>query len=133
MFCNEGEIAVCSEERQFIANAQLGDHGVDRADLNAGAATEIAEIGRFNMIAAVRRNQGDGAEAIDDFAMSARAGKALQQFLKDEPGGDDVCAIGERELESRDFWYGRWGVASEGQRPDTGVHKEGQLRDRSAL
>jgi hypothetical protein len=38
----EDKIVVGCQQLQVVANAELRDHGVDRADLQAGAAAAIA-------------------------------------------------------------------------------------------
>ena len=50
----ENKIVVACQQHQVVTNAELRDHGVDRADLQAGAAAAIAQIRSVDVIHPVR-------------------------------------------------------------------------------
>lgn len=81
---NEIEVVVDAQQCQIVPDAELGEQGVDRADLNSGSAASISEFGRRNVILTVGLEQRKRCEALDYLCARLRAGEALKQFLKDE-------------------------------------------------
>ena len=75
-----------------MANAHLRQNGIDRANLQTGATTAIAQFRRGDVILPVGREKRQGCEPIDDVLARPRAGKSLQQFLQDETGDHDGLA-----------------------------------------
>ena len=60
------EVFVGGQHRQIVANTQLRQEGVDRSDLNSGAAAAVAKFGRVHMIAPIGNEKRKGGKAIDD-------------------------------------------------------------------
>ena len=80
----EHKIVVRCQQHQVVTNAELRDHGVDRADLHTGAAAAIAQLRSIDVIHPVRSKQREGRKTVNDVLSRLRARKPLQQFLQDE-------------------------------------------------
>ncbi len=72
-----------------MTNAELCKQRIDRADLDTGLATGVAQIRRTDMVFTVRLKQRQSGEAFDDLGGCLGAGKALQELLEDKAGGND--------------------------------------------
>lgn len=72
-----------------MANAELGEQCVDRADLYSRTSAPIAQVRRANMVVAIRDNECQCGEPCDKVPESARPAEALQKFLQHESGGYD--------------------------------------------
>jgi len=86
-----------------MADAELGQEGVDRSDLNAGPAATVPQFRGIDVIAAVRREQRESRESLHDLSPSARPRETLEQLLKDEPGRDDGFTRADRTGQFADF------------------------------
>jgi hypothetical protein len=76
-----------------VADAELGEQCVNRADLNAGKSAAITQVRRTNTVIAIRNNERQRCEPCNDVSVSAGPSEALQEFLQHEPGGHDgFCA-----------------------------------------
>ena len=127
------EIVVGRQERKLVADAELREHGVDRADLQAGPATTISQVRGIDVILPVRGQKRQGGEPVDDVFARPRAGESLQQFLQNQPRGQDSVATFEGIAQRPHLW-GRCGlVAAECKRPDTRIDEQAHERERSAL
>jgi hypothetical protein len=78
---NSHEVVVGRKKRQIVPKAELRQNRINGADLQPCAAAAIAKLGGLDMVLAVGREQGQGAEALDDLTAVAGPGKALQQLL----------------------------------------------------
>ena len=68
----------------------LGQQRIDRADLDTGLATRVAQAGGTDMILAVGLEERQSGEALDDLGARLGPRKALQEFLENQPRrGDD--------------------------------------------
>ena len=69
-----GEVLVGGQQRERVANAELREQRIDGADLDTGTAAAIARLGRVDVVLAVGRVKGPGAEPVDDVLPCARPG-----------------------------------------------------------
>ena len=118
------EVVIGGEQRQLVTNAQLRKHGVDRADLQAGATTAISQLRGIDVILPVWGQKRQGREPINDVFACPRAGESLQQFLQDEPRGYDAVAAFEGVAQRACLWRGGGSVAPEGKRPDASIDEQ---------
>ncbi len=79
-----------------MANAKLRDHGVYRADLQAGTAASIAQLRSVDVILPVRSQERQRRKAVNDVFSCLGARKSLQQFLQDETCDYDRFTAFER-------------------------------------
>lgn len=68
---------------------KLRKKGVDRAHLNAGATTAVAQLCSVDVILPVRAEEWQGGESLDDVPARSRSGEPLKQLLQNEPRGHD--------------------------------------------
>jgi hypothetical protein len=68
MRSSELEVVVGAQERQMVANAQLSEERVDRANLDACSAAFVSEISGCDMVFAIRLQQGKRCESFDDLS-----------------------------------------------------------------
>ena len=127
------EIVVGRQQGKLMANAELRQNGIDRAKLQTGATTAISEFRRIDVILAVGRQKWQDCESVDDVFARPRAGKSLQQFLQDQPGGQDSIATFEGIAQRRYLRGRRDLVASKGKRPHAGIDEQAHRRVRSTL
>jgi len=116
-----------------MTDAKLRQESVDRPDLDAGAATDIAQIRCANVILPVGHKKRHRREAIQNLCSRFRPGKALQQLLQHETGRQQ-CFAGLDRADQRAQWrrIDRT-IPPQGQRPDAGINEQAQSRARSAL
>ena len=133
MPCGEDEIVVGCQQGQAVANAELRDHGIDRADLQAGAAAAIAQFRSIDVILPVRSQQRKRRKTVNDVLSRLRAGKSLQQFLQDETRDYDSFSTFQRVTQYANLRGGRNLVAAERERPDARIDEQRHRRERSAL
>lgn len=127
------KIMVRRQHPQIVPQAKPRKQRVDCSDLDAGAATVVAQGGRLDMVLSIGPEQRQCRKSLDDVLVRPRAGKALQQFLQDQTGGYDRVAVSERLTQSADFGDFHYRIATKGKRPNARVDKESHERDRSAL
>ena len=127
------EIVVGRQQHQVVANAQLRDDRVDRANLQAGATTAIAQFRGLDMIQPIRSQEGQRRKAVNDVLSRLRAGKSLQQFLQDQTRDYNRFTAFERVAQYVNLRGGRNLVAAEREGPDARIDEEGHRRERSAL
>jgi hypothetical protein len=83
---SQGEIPVGREHGQLMIDTELREQSVDGPQLHAGAAASVAKRRGLNMIVPIRHEKGKSRKALDDVLSRPRAGKPLQQLLKDDAG-----------------------------------------------
>jgi hypothetical protein len=131
-----GDIAKVPIDRQYrevVVETELRQQRIDRADLNAAASAFVSQSGRVHMVEPVRNEQRQRSEPIEDLLAIPRSGKALQNLLQNQSGGHEFLAGFDGTDQFASFVRrGGW-VAPERQRPDAGIDKEAQPRERSAL
>jgi hypothetical protein len=85
------------------------------------------------MITPVGNQQRQRGKPIEDLGAVPRPGEALQKFLQNEAGGDEFLPGLNGTDQFAHFLHRGECVAPEGQRPDAGIDKKAQRRERSAL
>jgi hypothetical protein len=116
-----------------MTDAQLGQEGIDRPDLHAAASAAISQLGRTNVILAIRHQQRDGRKAIQYPIASLGAGEALKKLLQDQTCRKDGLAAFDGLDKGMYFRRRRGRIAPKSKRPHAGVHEKAQPRIRSAL
>lgn len=91
-------ILIGGQQTQSMPDADLGQQGVDDANLHTSSTAHIAKFCSGGVILPVWRDQRQGRESFDDLRMRLRAGKALQQFLHHQSSGDDHFTFQSAEL-----------------------------------
>src|SRR5258706_12949097 len=87
----QGEIVVSGQQRKLVTNTQLRNDGVDRANLEAGATTAIAQVRGIDVILSGWRQKRQGREPVNDVFARPGAGESLQQFLQDSVPWSRPC------------------------------------------
>ena len=90
------EISISRQHRQLVAQAELCQKGIDRANLDTRTATFVAQLRRLDVIGPVGGKHRQRSEAIEDAGTVARSGEALQQLLQYKTGGDQHLARFDR-------------------------------------
>jgi hypothetical protein len=75
---NSVEVAVSRQKRKPVANAKLGDEGIDGAYLEAAAATAVPEARRFDMIFDRRDDHRQHREKTHNTIPRSRTSEPLQ-------------------------------------------------------
>lgn len=127
------KVSVGRQHRQIVTKAELRQQCVDRTDLNAAASASVAQFGRVHRVAPVGNQQRQRGKSIEDLRAVPRPGEALQKFLQNEAGSDEFLAGLDGTDQFAHFIRQGRCVAPEGQRPDAGIDKKAQPRERSAL
>jgi len=127
------KVPVGCQHGQVVAEAELGQQRIDRSDLDAGAPAFVSQFGSVHMITPVGNQQRQRCEPVEDLRSVPRSRKPLQKLLQHQSSGHEFLAGFDcaDQLASLDRRNRR--VAPESQRPDAGVDKEAQRRERSAL
>ena len=126
------KVVVSREHRQLVADAELGQQGVDRPQLDATTAAPIPEVGRGDVVVAVGNQERQRRETIEDRVARLGSLESLQQLLEDETGREDRSEAFERRPQVRDGRMVRM-VPSQRMRPDAGIDEQVHDRERSAL
>ena len=129
----EDKIVVGRQQHQRVTDAELGNHGVNRADLQPGPTTAVAQLCGVDMNLAVRSYERQGRKPVNDVFTCTRAGKPLQQFLQDETCGHDSFATFESVAQYAHLGSSGGLVAAECERPDASIDEQRHRRERSAL
>jgi len=116
-----------------VSDAELGNQGIDRSDLNPGSATLIPKFGRSYMIFTVRLQQRQRCEPLDNLRNGLRPREPLEQLLKDQPRGDNNFGVRQRLFEHLNLGLGSDCVPTQREGPDARVDKKRHVRERSAL
>lgn len=98
-----------------MTNAELGDQCVDRADLDARSAALVSKLRRGDVILAIGLKQRKCGESLDYLRGRFRSGKALQQFLKNEPRCHHDIGAQQRFFQNFNLRLKRRGVAANGE------------------
>jgi hypothetical protein len=133
MVCDTLKILIARQHQQAVADAQLRQERIDRANLNAMTTARVAKRRGFNMIGSVGHEEGKCGEPLQNLLTRFRSGEALQQLLQYQTCRQDRFAALDRLNQRGDLWSGRRPITSQRKGPDADVHKETQLRERSDL
>ena len=90
MSCGCLEVLICGQEDEIVSATELNQQGIDGPDLHPAAATGVAHLRRFNVILPVWLEESESGEAFYELHAGLRPRKALQEFLQDEPGCEDL-------------------------------------------
>ncbi len=117
-----------------MPQAKLNQHCVDRSDLNAIPTAGVAHVRGFDVVLAIRLEEGQGGESFNQLATRLGPGEALQQFLEYQTSCEHlVCAL-KRTSKYLNGLCQTFSVAAEGQRPDGRIDEQAHdRRARSAL
>ena len=127
------KISVGRQHREVVAEADLCQQRIDGADLNAATSAFVSQFGRVYMVAPVGNQQRQRGEPIEDLRAVPWSGEALQKLLKHKPGGQEFLAGFDGPDQFAWFVCRGGRVAPKSQRPDAGIDKEAQRRERAAL
>ncbi len=103
------------KQEEIVPNAKPCDQGVYRLDLNAFAATRVANLGRFDMVVAVRGDHRQDRESFDDGVAGLGPRKALEQLLEHQAGGIGRFARAEGASQSMDLGSLAWRIPAKSQ------------------
>jgi hypothetical protein len=115
------------------SDGQMGNEGIDCADLNTCGTQRVAHASRCDMIFARGREVLQRREHLDDLRPGSFGDDALEQFLQDHPGGGDDLTTSERIPQCPDLSHIRGSVPAQRERPDARVDEQAHPRERSAL
>jgi hypothetical protein len=132
-FGNAFKIIVGRQHRQVMPDAQPSEKSVNRSDLDAAAATLVSQRCSFDVIIAIRYQQGHGGKPADDLVAGLGAGEPLQELLQDEAGGYERLIVPDGLDQDCHLYRVRQVIAPECERPNACINKERQSRVRSAL
>ena len=127
------EVVIGRQHREIVAETELRQQCIDGADLNASASAFVSQFGRVYMVAPVGNQERQRGEPIEDLRAVTRSGETLQQLLQNEPGGYEFVTGFNGADQFASFARRARHVAPERQRPDAGIDKQAQRRERSAL
>lgn len=127
------EIPVCTQHDEFVPNAEPGEEGIDRADLETATTTVVAKICRGGVIFALGHDQRQRSESIKNLRSRFRAAESLQDLLKNQACGEDRSFVPKSFGQEVHAGMTLATIAAHGKRPDTGVNEEFQSRDRAVL
>ena len=116
-----------------MANAELREYGVYRANLQTCPPTAISQLRGLDVILPVGGQKRQRCEPGDDVFARSRARESLQQFLQDQPRDQNGTATLKGIAQHLYFGGRRDLVAAEGKRPDAGIDKQAHRRVRSLL
>ena len=133
MVCYTLKIPITRKHQQAVADAQLRQERIDRANLNAITTARVAKRRGFDVIGSIGHEEGKCGEPLQDLLTGFRSREALQQLLQYQTCRQDRFAALNRLNQRGDLWSRRRPVTSQCKGPHAGVHEETQLRERSDL
>ena len=127
------KIPVDTEHHEIVPDTKLREERLDRSDLKAAAAAFIAKICGGRVVFALRHDERQRSEPIEDLCSRLGAAKSLEKFLKNQAGRENrsfaLKCVGQ-EVDAR---IAALSITAQGKRPDTRVNEDFQRRDRAAL
>lgn len=127
------KIPVGTEHHEVVSDTKLREERIDRSDLKAAAAAFIAKIRGGNVIFALRHDERQRSEPIEDLCSRLRAAETLEKFLENQAGRENRSLALKGVGQEVDARLAVLPVAAQGQRPDTRVNEDFHRRDRAAL
>ncbi len=127
------EIAVGAEHHQLVPDAKLREECVDRPDLKAAAAACIAKVRGGNVVFALRHDERQRGEPIEDLCSRLGAAESLEKLLEYQARRKNrpfALKCVRQEVDAR---IAVVPIAPQGKRPDARVNEDFQRRDRAAL
>jgi hypothetical protein len=86
------KVLISGQKRQVVTDAQLCEQGINGSNLYTLSAASIPQCGRVNVIAAIRNQQWQSSEPLDNVRLRFRTVEALQELLQYQAGSDDLCS-----------------------------------------
>lgn len=127
------KISVVGKHGQIVAQAELGQQGIDYPDLNTPVLAAVSQVRCPDVIVAVRHHERHRGKMVQYLLTRLRARKTLQDFLKDETCRNNCLAGFDGLTQSANLSHRRGRIAPKRKRPNAGIHEERQSRLRSAL
>jgi hypothetical protein len=127
------KVIIGRQQRQFVTHAQLGEQGIDGANLQPGATAAVPQSRGVDMILPTWRDERQCRELLDDRFPRARTRESLQKLLQDKSCGQDHLVAPQGVAQEPDVRSTGVRVAPQGKRPDASVDEQAHLRVRSAL
>ena len=84
-------------------DAQLGEQGVDSANLQAGAAASVTQFGSFNVVLSLWIEKGQGGKPFNDILAGSWSGESLEELLEHQTSGDNRFAALKGPPQGNDF------------------------------
>ena len=66
MVCDALKVVIARQHYQVVADAQLRQESIDRANLNAMTAACVADVSGFDVIGSIRHEEGKGGEPLQN-------------------------------------------------------------------
>jgi hypothetical protein len=126
------EVSIRRQQLEAPIDAQAGEQGIDRPQLNALASARVAKRRCLDMVIACGDDEWQRLEPRNESGTLLGASQALEELLQDQAGRVDLLAVLEAATQSRDCRGIRGHVTPQREGPDTRVDED-QRRDRSAL
>lgn len=128
------EVVIGGQQNEVVPATELDEQGIDGSDLHPAAATGVAYFGRFDMVFPVWLQESECGQSCHQFGTSFRPREALQQFLQDESGCEDLVSPQQRIPQRCDLGRGMVRIPTQRERPDARIDEHAhRLRARSAL
>jgi hypothetical protein len=128
------EVAVRAEQDEIVLEAELDENGVDRSDLDAAPPAAFANFSGLDVVVTLRLQESERGKPLDQLPTRLGSGEALEKFLQDQTGREDLIGSLQGVSKSLHFRRRRLGIAAEGEGPDAGIDKKAHgWRVRSAL
>jgi hypothetical protein len=127
------KVSIGGQQGELASDAHLRDQCIDRADLHTRSPALVAQLRGGDVIVTVRMHERQRTEPLHDRRPGLGAGKALQQFLKDQAGGHHQLNAGQGVRQHGDFGHHGGRVAAKSERPDARIDEQTHFRDRCAL
>ena len=115
MLCGVHEILIGAQKHQVMPDAQLRNERIDCSDLNTRPATGVPHTCCSHMIRAIRLNQRQRGEPLDDLIACLGTHKALKKFLQYKAGRDNHVRTRERILQRLYLGLFNFNVTSQGK------------------
>jgi hypothetical protein len=90
MPCGCLEVLVRGQQHKVVPSTELDQQRIDGSYLHTTATTGVADFRRFDVILTAWLKEGESKEAFHKLGARLRPREALQQFLDDEPGREDL-------------------------------------------
>ena len=127
------EILIRAQKNEVMSDAELRNQSINGSDLYTRPATRVSHGCRSHMVFAVRLDQCQRREPLDNLLARLGTSETLKKFLQYKTGRDDNFFTGKRVFECPHFGHFNFNIASEGKRPDARVNQKRHFRERSDL
>jgi hypothetical protein len=83
------EVPIRTQQNQVIPDAEPREERIDRTDLHAAATAGIAKLCRGDVILALRHDQWQRRETVEDLLSRLWTTEPLKELLEDQAGSED--------------------------------------------